>query len=279
MRSATIVSLALTLAASLAGVGCQDDTTKPAKLKTPTTQPAAPASAPAKPTVSLHDAARDGKTDQVRLHVAAKADLDARDEDGKTALALAADRGHLEVVKVLVSAGADVNARNTGVAGGSTPLHMASGHRNREPIMQLLIDNGAKVNTKGMLNATPLHIASLSGYPTNINLLLKHGADIAAVKDGGATALHEAARGGTDNASAVEALIAAKADVKAVDGRGQTALHLAASEGNQGAVKVLLANGADVNAKDKKDRTPIYYASRRRKQEVVELLKKAGAQE
>lgn len=260
--------------------GCdKGDSASPPSTTRPAgeTGPAGAAKKGPAPTMNLHDAAIAGNAEQVRRHIAHTSDLNARAEDGKTALAYAADQGHMPVVKLLVEAGADVMARNTGPAGGSTPLHYASGHRDRETMIKYLIAHGADAGAKGMRSATPLHIAAASGYPTNIDLLIAHGAKVDATDDDQATPLHLAARAGSDNATAAAALLTHKASHDAKDKRGLTPLHLAAFEGNLGVLKVLLDGGADVNAKDPKGRTPLYYATRRRRTEAVKLLTARGA--
>src|SRR5438093_1041122 len=62
---------------------------------------------------ALHVAAKDGQIDVVRLLLAAKADLNAREQRASlTPLMVAAEGGHLEVVKELVGAKADLAAKN-----------------------------------------------------------------------------------------------------------------------------------------------------------------------
>jgi len=87
----------------------------------------------------LLEAAASGDVESVRQSVAAREDLEARDERGWTALMFAAFRGHLDVARVLLEAGADVDGR---AAEGSTPLMGAalSGHR---ALVELLLRRGA----------------------------------------------------------------------------------------------------------------------------------------
>jgi ankyrin repeat protein len=68
--------------------------------------------------------------------------VDARDTDGSTPLHCATWKGHPEVVKALLAAGADVNSVNQNEHWGTTPLHAAA-HANQAVIAQLLIDHGA----------------------------------------------------------------------------------------------------------------------------------------
>ena len=79
-------------------------------------------------TTALIVASWGGRLDVVRVLLTAKADVNAKRTDGRTALCMASLDGHLEVVKALVAANADVNART---ADGATALTIASqkGHR------------------------------------------------------------------------------------------------------------------------------------------------------
>ena len=84
-----------------------------------------------------------------------KALVDARDKDDSTPLHCAAWKGHAAVAKVLLRAGADVNARSRNEHYGDTPLHAAA-HGNQAAVVKLLIDNGAKLGAKNQGGRTPL---------------------------------------------------------------------------------------------------------------------------
>jgi ankyrin repeat protein len=71
---------------------------------------------------ALIDAARYGKIEAVKQHLAAGADVNAKGMTGWTALHQAAMFGHKKIVELLIAKGADVNAKNNG---GKTPLDLA----------------------------------------------------------------------------------------------------------------------------------------------------------
>ena len=75
-------------------------------------------------------------------------------------------------MKLLIDSGATVNASGHNVW-GCTPLHEASfyGHT---PIVEILLTRGADVNAKNMYGSTPLHEAASKGYPSIVQLLLAH---------------------------------------------------------------------------------------------------------
>ena len=74
------------------------------------------------PSMSIHDAARDGNIETVKQHLAAGTDVNAKNDIGRTPLHFAAWKGHKEVTALLIAKGADVNAK---YIVGDTPLDMA----------------------------------------------------------------------------------------------------------------------------------------------------------
>ena len=76
-------------------------------------------------TMSLHEAAKSGDVMAARRMVASGADMDMPDVHGHTPLHMAAGKGQVEVLKVLLEAGADKEAKT--VQEGDPPLHAAAG--------------------------------------------------------------------------------------------------------------------------------------------------------
>ena len=89
-----------------------------------------------------------------------------------SALLDAAKEGNIEAVKQHLANGADVNAKDD----GWTPLHNAAGYSTKE-MVELLISNGANVNAKNEDGWTPLHDAATKEVA---ELLIDKGADMEA---------------------------------------------------------------------------------------------------
>jgi ankyrin repeat protein len=165
---------------------------------------------------------------------------------GATAeLADAAMRGDREAVRAALARKADVNAAQPD---GSTALHWAV-ERDDLDMADALIRAGARVAARTREGVTPLQLAATNGSAPMIDRLLKAGADPnAPLTPAGDTALMMAAR--TGKTDAIRALVEAGANVNAKETwGGTTALMWAVSEGHAEAASVLLEAGADVNAR------------------------------
>ncbi|MEW6736162.1 MAG: ankyrin repeat domain-containing protein [Acidobacteriota bacterium] len=128
--------------------------------------------------LSIFEAAATGQTERVRALIKHDPALaNAFSSDGFMPLGLAVFFGHQEIVEVLLTAGADVNA-TTREAMKITPLHSAAAARELT-IARILIAHGANVNPIQAENGfTPLHEAAANGQIEFAKLLLEHGAKI-----------------------------------------------------------------------------------------------------
>ena len=154
-------------------------------------------------------------------------------------------KGDRAALRTLLQQRADVNAPQ---ADGATALHWAV-YRDDLEAAALLIQAGANVTAANREGATPLSLASINGDAAMIDTLLKAGADPnVPVLSHGETALMLAAR--TGSVEAVRLLLDHGADVDARDTlRGTTALMWAAAQEHPAAVQVLVEYGADVGAR------------------------------
>ena len=166
----------------------------------------------------------------------------------------AVKKGDTATVRALLQQRADVNASEVD---GTTALHWAA-HRGDLETTGLLLGAGANVRAVTRYGIAPLSLACENGNTATVEKLLNAGADPNTKQPGGETALMTAAR--TGNPEVVQALVARGADVNAKESwKGQTALMWAASEGNAAAIKALLEAGADVTARSRPspDLTPV----------------------
>ncbi|HLI82942.1 MAG TPA: ankyrin repeat domain-containing protein [Bryobacteraceae bacterium] len=191
---------------------------------------------------SVVDAARSQDWIAVRSLASRHADVNARAEDGATALLWAAHWNDAETAKALLDAGADANAANDFRA---TPLAEACTNGNAA-LVRMLLKGGANPNTAIATGETPLMTCARSGSADAVRMLVEYGAKVDAKEPvEGQTALMWAAA--ECHPAVVQALIEAHADLKALTRQGFTALHFAARVGDLESVKALLAAGMDIN--------------------------------
>lgn len=155
----------------------------------------------------------------------------------------ATSRGDVAAVRALLEEGADPNVAQ---GDGLTALHVAAQEGNLK-IARLLLDAGANVEAKTRIGGyTPLHLASRGAHTTVVSTLLGAGANTGAVTTTtGVTPLHLAAKA-MNGRGAVRAMLESGAPVNAQESAaGQTALMFAAAHGRSEAVRELMSYGAD----------------------------------
>ena len=226
---------------------------------------------------ALHWAAACGHVDVVRRLLDAGADVAAPCgswwwwTDDEQPLHWAAGGGQAAAVRVLLDAGAEVAARNTY---GETALWLAA-RSGSAATVRVLLDAGADARVADRSGCTVLYAAGESGSVEAVRTLVAAGVDVTSAIMEGRAVLCAAAWGGS--AEVVSELIAAGADVSAQDRNGRTALHYASLKGSADTVQVLLSAGADVHAKDRDRQTALHCAGRGGNAAIVRQLLHAGA--
>ena len=178
----------------------------------------------------------------------------------------------VEAIRTLLKQKVDINATE---ADGFTALHWAA-QRNDLQLVELLVGAGANAKASCRYNIPPLYLAALNGNAAIMERLLNAGADPNAIAEEGQTMLMTAALSG--KADAVRLLLTRGATVDTKEPyRGQTALMWAAADGNTAAVDVLLEAGADLKLKSNGGLTPLLFAVRNAHIETTVALLKRGA--
>lgn len=132
----------------------------------------------------------------VRAEVTAGIPVEATDYRDKTPLLMAAEQGHMEIVRYLVEeADADVNATTPESRGEITPLRYAISNEDYE-MVRLLVRNGAEVNQANTSGWTPIMTAARVGNRAILQYLLEEGADLRARTDDGTTPVRVASNHG-----------------------------------------------------------------------------------
>ncbi|XP_034854919.1 ankycorbin isoform X3 [Mirounga leonina] len=191
-----------------------------------------------------------------------------QDSEGKTAFHLAATKGHVECLRVMVTHGVDVTAQDTA---GHSALHLAAKNSHHEcirkllqskcpaesvdssgktalhyaaaqgclPAVQALCEHKSPINLKDLDGNIPLLLAVQNGHSEVCRFLLDHGADVNSRDKNGRTALMLACEISSSNI--VEALIKKGADLNLVDSLGHNALHYSKLSENAGIQSLLLS--------------------------------------
>jgi ankyrin repeat protein len=162
---------------------------------------------------ALPNAARDGDLEKVQCLLNQGIDVDSTDEDGNTALIIASNEGHIDIVQLLLKKNAKLDIQAT--EGGSTALICASAEGHLEIVKALLTKN-SNVDIQNQYGCTALLLSSSHGQLEVVRALLEKGA---------------------------------KVDIQDED--GDTALICACRYGAKDGVRVLLEHGADTRIKNK----------------------------
>jgi ankyrin repeat protein/beta-lactamase regulating signal transducer with metallopeptidase domain len=248
--------------------------------------------------LSIHKAARAGDQEKVKEFLDQRININVKDNDGRTPLHCASIEGRMELVRFLISKGADVDAKEDQ---GSfpqymTPLHRAALRGHRE-VAAILIANGAYVNAENRRGGTPLHLAALQGHKAVVQLLLNSGAD-ANAKDkeeqtpvDAAQIMKKLPESKAVQEEILEILTKASTTQKQMkrqpsedvstagseNPESTKSIHEAAAEGDLEQVKRLIAEGVDINSRGEREFTPLHIAAKGGQSKIARFLIAHGA--
>lgn len=177
-----------------------------------------------------------------------------QDSEGKTAFHLAAAKGHVECLKVMVTHGVDVTAQDSS---GHSALHIAAKNSHPEYIRKLL-QYKSPAESVDNLGRTALHYAAAQGCLQAIQILCEHKSPINLKDLDGNIPLLVAVQHGHSEACLY--LLDHGADVNSRDKNGRTALMLACETGSSHTVEALIKKGADLNLVDSLGHNALYYS-------------------
>ncbi|KAJ7589318.1 Pfs, NACHT and ankyrin domain protein [Mycena floridula] len=195
-------------------------------------------------------------------------DIDRR---GCTPLICAAEKGHIDIVKLLLEKNADSNICDKDQ---HTPLSYAApwGHID---IVKLLLEKNADPNICDKDQRTPLSYAAEKGHIDIVKLLLEKNADPNICDEEQRMPLSHAAQ--QDHIAIVKLLLEKNVDPNICDKNQHTPLSYAAQQDHIDIVKLLLEKNADPNICDKNQRTPLSYAAQRDHIDIDSLLLEKNA--
>jgi uncharacterized protein len=226
-------------------------------------------------TSALHWAARVEDVETVKALIKAGAKVSEANHYGVTPLLLACETGNAKIVAMLLDAGADANSKDPA---GETALMIASRTGNPEAVRALL-DRKAAVDTKEeSFQQTALMIAVRENHPEVVKLLIERKADVNAQTRAGKPPVPRmpGAGGGSHGVGIVRGGWPERG-MRNPAGGGMTPLQFAVRDGRVESAKMLLAAGADVNKVEANEITPLLMAITNNQLEIAHLLIEKGA--
>ncbi|XP_042446793.1 ankyrin repeat-containing protein At5g02620-like [Zingiber officinale] len=228
--------------------------------------------------LDLHLAARAGNALHVQMILSECSEEQTKEliykqnQDGETALYVAAEKGHVEVVREILKV-SDIQSAGIKANSSYDSFHIAAKQGHLEVLRDLLQCFPALAMTTNSLTSTAFDTAATQGHVDIVNLLLETDASLAKIaRNNGKTALHSAARFG--HVDVVKAILEKDPTIGLrTDKKGQTAFHMAVKGQN---VEILMAllepDKSIVNLEDSKGNRPLHMATRKGNPKIVQAL-------
>ncbi|XP_010723863.2 ankyrin repeat and death domain-containing protein 1B [Meleagris gallopavo] len=192
-----------------------------------------------------------------------------KEEEGNTALHLAAKNGHSEAVEILLKHWDEINDLNQN---GETPFYLSVEGGN-EKCAELLLEAGSNIDVLTHNNSNALQAAIQNGYQSLVTFLIDKNIDLVPKPEQKNSPLHLAVI--SNHLLIVKKLLEANHDINFLNHRQETPLHLAADVGNVEMVEVLLKAGCDLKITDRHGKTALAVASRSNYALIVDMIIKA----
>merc|ERR1712192_21742 len=218
----------------------------------------------------LHCAVRHNREDMVKKLMELGADVEVLDKDEETPLLYACKDGHANMVRLLV----EQFGANMAVTGldGQTGLHRVA-DRGREGALDVLISLGAEINARDAKGRTPLHVASASAKGRSqlscVRKLVEAGADTSLPDDNGQTALCVAAREGHEEC--IRHLLKNNADPNICDKGGRSPLYWTSFHAHIECARILKEGGAK-DLESERGQTALAVATMKGHEEIIKML-------
>lgn len=181
------------------------------------------------------------------------ADCNSLDQNGKSCLHYAIEKGHFNIVAHLLNKGVDINQRSSE---GDTPILFASQYKNIN-VLRLLIKNGANIfDSNEKDGSTCLHYAAAKGFVEFVLLFLELGLDLDAQNGEDNSPLHCTFKSSAQ-VVCTKLLMAKGADINLVNRDDYTTLHYAALHWNVPLILELVNRGVDIAKKNKENKTAL----------------------
>ncbi|XP_062406005.1 uveal autoantigen with coiled-coil domains and ankyrin repeats protein [Sardina pilchardus] len=216
----------------------------------------------------LMKAVERGEVDKVAAVLSKKGIIPTKlDVEGRSAFHLAATRGHVDCLNLILGHSVDVTATD---ATGKNALHLAA--RNGQSLcVQRLLQYNCPVGNVDLQGRSALHDAVMAGCASSVKLLCDSGASVNTSDFDGRTPLVLATQ--MCHPRICQLLLERGADITVRDKQNKTALILGCEYACRDAVEVLLRSGADVTATDGAGHDSYHYARISKNQELVALVR------
>ena len=220
--------------------------------------------------ISLLEAVRHGREDCITSLLAAGADTNYMDEEGKPALYLLLEKSgaNPNSLRELLRARADPDLATDDSR--QVALHVAA-KRGYQVCVTALVGARGQPDIQDVHGNTPLMYAAREGHLTIVKSLIREGVDVNNLNGHGESAVHFACSNG--HTAVVQALLESYANPNYRDHKGQTPLLIATKAGHLEILELLLQHRCDINSQDNHDgRTVLHWAVESKHAPLVEKI-------